>query len=35
MELFLLTLIAMIAAGCVASHRGRVIPAVKPIRFRK
>lgn len=35
MELFLLVLISMTVAGCVAGHRGRFIPALKPIRFRK
>lgn len=35
MELLLLALITMTVAGCVAGHRGRFIPAVKPIRFRR
>jgi len=35
MELLLLALITTTVAGCVADHRGRFIPAVKPIRFRR
>lgn len=35
MELLLLALITMTLAGCVVGHRGRFIPAVTPVRFRK
>ena len=35
MELFLLALMTIAVAGCVAGHRGRLIPAVKPIHVRK
>lgn len=35
MELFLMVLMTMTVVGCVAGHRRRFIPALKPIRFRK